>query len=237
MWKRSSSSLKMPSPIITFKNVFDFMDTKALSRAGKQKDVYLLAEGLIDGKVVATCKRSPSRKPMKIRLRMDNDSVSLMSDGSDIAVVVAEIVDHNGIVNRLNNFAVRFSVEGEGLLLEDESIGVNPVRANWGSAPILLRTTIRPGKIRIKAEIFGDGVNAIEPGELEVESVQPSMKFIYKPSELISMKVASKDVTNTKIPEGSDVQMMKKEILRLQKIISEKDLEDVEIQQEKFGEK
>ena len=63
------------------------------------------------------------------------------------------------------------------------------------------------------------------------------MKFIYKPSELISMKVASKDVTNTKIPEGSDVQMMKKEILRLQKIISEKDLEDVEIQQEKFGEK
>ena len=237
VWKRSSSSLKMPSPIITFKNVFDFMDTKALSRAGKQKDVYLLAEGLIDGKVVATYKRSPSRKPMKIRLRMDNDGVPLISDGSDIAVVVAEIVDHNGIVNRLNNFAVRFSIEGEGLLLEDESIGVNPVRANWGSAPILLRTTIRPGKIRIKAEIFGDGVNAIEPGELEVESVQPSMKFIYKPSELISMKVASKDVTNTKIPEGSDVQMMKKEILRLQKIISEKDLEDVEIQQEKFGEK
>ena len=236
-WKRSSSSLKMPSPIITFKNVFDFMDTKALSRAGKQKEVYLLAEGLIGGKVVATHKRVPSRKPVRVGLRIDNDGVPLLSDGSDIVVVIAEIVDRDGVVKRLNNFEDRFSVEGEGVLLEDESVGINPVRANWGSAPILLRTTTRPGKIKIKAEIFGNGVNAIEPGELEIESVQPSMKFIYKSSELMPVKHPVKGMPNAGRPESSDVQMLRKEISRLQKIISEKELKEVEMQQEKFGEK
>ena len=140
-------------------------------------------------------------------------------------------------MKRLNNFEVRFSVEGEGVLLEDESVGINPVRANWGSAPILLRTTTRPGKIKIKAEIFGNGVNAIEPGELEIESVQPSMKFIYKSSELMPVKHPVKGMPNAGRPESSDVQMLRKEISRLQKIISEKELKEVEMQQEKFGEK
>ena len=53
----------MPHPVITFENVYDFMKDKALSRQGKQADVYLLAEGLIDGKVVATHKVAPARRP------------------------------------------------------------------------------------------------------------------------------------------------------------------------------
>ena len=44
------------------------MADKALTRSGKPDDVYLLAEGLVDGKVVATHKVQPARRPEKIVL-------------------------------------------------------------------------------------------------------------------------------------------------------------------------
>ena len=53
-YKKDKNRPGMPSPVITFPDVYDFMVDKAFSRTQKQDDVYLLAEGLIDGKVVAT---------------------------------------------------------------------------------------------------------------------------------------------------------------------------------------
>ncbi|WP_342981502.1 glycoside hydrolase family 2 protein, partial [Parabacteroides merdae] len=52
-YKKDKNRPGMPSPVITFPDVYDFMVDKAFSRTQKQDDVYLLAEGLIDGKVVA----------------------------------------------------------------------------------------------------------------------------------------------------------------------------------------
>lgn len=41
----------MPSPVITFKDIYDFMIDKNMSmRKKKQDEVFLLAEGIIDGK-------------------------------------------------------------------------------------------------------------------------------------------------------------------------------------------
>ena len=45
--KRPKTTKGMPSPVITFKDVYDFMIDKKLSRANKQDDVFLRAEGLI----------------------------------------------------------------------------------------------------------------------------------------------------------------------------------------------
>ena len=56
----------MPSPIITFPNVSHFMEWKAMARSQKQEDAYLLAEGLIGGKVVATHKRYPAGQADRI---------------------------------------------------------------------------------------------------------------------------------------------------------------------------
>lgn len=50
-YKKDKNRPGMPSPVITFPDVYDFMVDKAFSRTQKQDDVYLLAEGLIDGKV------------------------------------------------------------------------------------------------------------------------------------------------------------------------------------------
>ena len=58
-YKKDKNRPGMPSPVITFPDVYDFMVDKAFSRTQKQDDVYLLAEGLIDGKVVATHKVVP----------------------------------------------------------------------------------------------------------------------------------------------------------------------------------
>ena len=72
-YKKDKNRPGMPSPVITFPDVYDFMVDKAFSRTQKQDDVYLLAEGLIDGKVVATHKVVPARRPEKILLWMDNE--------------------------------------------------------------------------------------------------------------------------------------------------------------------
>lgn len=98
-YKKDKNRPGMPSPVITFPDVYDFMVDKALSRAKKQDDVYLLAEGLIDGKVVATHKVVPARRPEKILLWVDNEGTDLKADGSDFVTVVAPLRIRMGTSN------------------------------------------------------------------------------------------------------------------------------------------
>lgn len=121
----------MPSPIITFKDAFHFMELKALARSGKRKEAYILAEGLVNGKIVVTNKKYPSWRPVSLRLRVDDDGLPLHADGSDVVTLIAEIVDEEGTVKRLNNTSVRFTVTGEATLLGDCDIACNPVPAHW----------------------------------------------------------------------------------------------------------
>ena len=51
----------------------------------------MVAEGIIDGKVVCTQKKMPSRRSTKLRLYIDTPKVNLVADGSDFIVVVAEV--------------------------------------------------------------------------------------------------------------------------------------------------
>lgn len=137
-YKKDKNRPGMPSPVITFPDVYDFMVDKAFSRTQKQDDVYLLAEGLIDGKVVATHKVVPARRPEKILLWMDNEGTDLKADGSDFVTVVAAVADKNGNIKRLNNYNIRFSIEGEGRLLGGPGVLANPVPVKWGTAPVLV---------------------------------------------------------------------------------------------------
>lgn len=235
VYHRSSDNHRMPGPIITFEDAFHFMDLKNLARKGKQADVYMLAEGLIGGKVVATCKRVPSWRPVSLRIHIDDNGLPLKADGSDVVTVIAEVVDKNGTVKRLNNASVRFTVIGEATLLGDCSIACNPVRADWGSAPALIRATTRPGIIKIRAEILGEGVHAVAPCELEYESVEPEERFIYNPED-VSRKVEVKNTTDLMI-DGEKIKSLKEEVMQLKKKLSEFELREVEKQQESFGEK
>lgn len=113
----------------------------------------------------------PSRRSTKIRLYADEMGKQLVADGSDFIVVVAEITDDNGNVRRLAREQVSFSVEGEGSVIGDASIGANPRLVEWGSAPCLIRSTHHAGKIRIIARPAYEGVHAPSADTLEIESI------------------------------------------------------------------
>ena len=237
LYKRSSSDLKMPSPIITFKDAFEFMELKSLSRKGKQADVYLLAEGLINGKVVASFKREPSRRPAKIRLRVDDSGYPLQADGSDVVVVVAELVDANGVVKRLSNGSIRFSITGAGQLLANDVTDTNPAQLNWGSAPVLIQSTDQAGTIKITAEYAKAGVHAIETGEIEFASQPVKEPMIYDAALLrASYNQAKINRSINNQPVNSDAASLQKEVEKLQKKISEYELREVERDQDDFGE-
>lgn len=163
----------MPSPVITFQGVFDVMKDKALARAGKHADSYLLAEGMMEGKVVATHQVFPARRPSRLLLWVDDEGVPLKADGSDMVVVVAAVADEQGRIKRLNNGEVQFEIEGPATLVADSETFTNPAPVRWGTAPVLVRAGLQPGKIKIRASVPWKGKHTPEPVELVLIS-QPA---------------------------------------------------------------
>ena len=103
-------------------------------KEGRQKEVFLLAEGLINGKVVATHKVCPARRPSKLLLWIDNENTELKADGSDFVTVIAAIADKNGNIKRLNNYYVKFHIEGEGRILGGANVLANPASRKMGNS-------------------------------------------------------------------------------------------------------
>lgn len=232
-YKKDKNRPGMPSPVITFPDVYDFMVDKAFSRTQKQDDVYLLAEGLIDGKVVATHKVVPARRPEKILLWMDNEGTDLKADGSDFVTVVAAVADKNGNIKRLNNYNIRFSIEGEGRLLGGPGVLANPVPVKWGTAPVLVQSTLKPGKIRITASVLFEGSQMPISGELEFESKPSVFPLVYDAADAARIPLGSASAgQNTASKTDAD-----REVERLRKELNTLKLKEVERQQSEFGEK
>ena len=169
-----------PCAPVVFKDFWNFW--KAREYSYKQRNwqrVSLLAEGIKDGKVVCSEKKMPSRRSTKIRLYADEMGKKLTADGSDFLVVVAEITDDNGNVKRLAKDNIEFSVEGEGRIIGDESILANPRVVEWGSAPVLIQATDKPGKITIHARSAFGGVYAPAEATLTIESVPAALPKCY----------------------------------------------------------
>lgn len=232
-YKKDKNRPGMPSPVITFPDVYDFMVDKAFSRTQKQDDVYLLAEGLIDGKVVATHKVVPARRPEKILLWMDNEGTDLKADGSDFVTVVAAVADKNGNIKRLNNYNICFSIEGEGRLLGGPGVLANPVPVKWGTAPVLVQSTLKPGKIRITANVLFEGSQMPISGELEFESKPSVFPLVYDAADAARIPLGSASAgqnTASKTDAEREVERLRKELNTLK-------LKEVERQQSEFGEK
>lgn len=232
-YKKDKNRPGMPSPVITFPDVYDFMVDKAFSRTQKQDDVYLLAEGLIDGKVVAIHKVVPARRPEKILLWMDNEGTDLKADGSDFVTVVAAVADKNGNIKRLNNYNIRFSIEGEGRLLGGPGVLANPVPVKWGTAPVLVQSTLKPGKIRITASVLFEGSQMPISGELEFESKPSVFPLVYDAADAARIPLGSASAgqnTASKTDAEREVERLRKELNTLK-------LKEVERQQSEFGEK
>lgn len=181
-----------PCAPVIFKDFWNFW--KAREYSYKQRNwqrVSLLAEGIKDGKVVTTQKKMPSRRSTKIRLYADRMGKELTADGSDFIVVVAEITDDNGNVKRLAKDNITFTVEGEGHIIGDASIFANPRAVEWGSAPVLIQSTNKPGKITITASASFSGVHAPTTDTITIESVPALMPACYTEKPSYDVKTAT----------------------------------------------
>lgn len=215
---------QIPYAPVIFENVYDFWEMRDVSYKRKKPElVSFLAEGIIGGKVVCNEKKMPSRRSTKIRLTLDSKGHSLVADGSDFIIVIAEITDDNGNVRRLAKDNIVFTVEGEGEIIGDQTIGANPRAVEWGSAPVLIRATTKPGKIKVKAHVQFEGTHAPTAAEIEFESIPAEFSFNFIEQQA-GIKTGS--VINNKSKSTQFTDEQKKKLL-----------DEVEKQQTEFGEK
>lgn len=229
VYKKEKTNEGMPSPVITFKDVWDVMYDKQLARARKHADSYLLAEGLVDGKVVATHKVMPARRPSQIKLWADNESIQTTADGSDLITVVAAITDDNGNIKRLNNYHIKFEIEGPGELVASEETFTNPRAVQWGTAPILVRAKAQEGSIKIKASVVPSGIHTPVSAELVIPTAKAAHPFIADKNELNLLLNGSGKRENHPSANQADEEMRKQ-----QQEQSRMKLKEVEQQQSDF---
>ena len=208
--------------LVIFKDAWDFFEARNHSYTQKSwQSVKMVAEGIINGKVVCKEEKMPSRRSTKLRLYVDDMGHPLVADGSDFVVVVCEVTDDLGHVRRLAKENIRFTVEGEGDIIGDASINANPRAVEWGSAPVLIRSTKKAGKIKIKAEVQFPGTHAPTPAELEIESIPYDLPMCFNPSETSQSSISSES-RQTRRSTLSDAEKAKL-------------LQEVEAQQADFG--
>ena len=217
----------MPNAPVVFENVWDFWEARGYSYVQKNwQKVNLVAEGIRNGEVVCTTKKMPSRRSTKLQLRVDYQNSPLVADGSDFIVVVAEVTDDSGNVRRLAKENVVFTVEGEGEIIGDATIGANPRAVEFGSAPVLIRSTRKAGKIKVKARVQYEGTHAPTPAEIEFESVPSLLPACF------TEQTRQTDAAST--AKGQSASSEKKILSEDEK---QKLLIEVERQQTEFGEK
>lgn len=229
VYKKEKTNEGMPSPVITFKDVWDVMYDKQLARARKHADSYLLAEGLVDGKVVATHKVMPARRPSQIKLWADNEGMQTTADGSDLITVVAAITDDNGNIKRLNNCHIKFEIEGPGELVASEETFTNPRAVQWGTAPILVRAKAQEGSIKIKASVVPSGIHTPVSAELVLPTAKTAHPFIADKNELNLLLNGPGKRENQSSANQADEEMRKQ-----QQEQSRMKLKEVEQQQSDF---
>ena len=208
--------------LVVFRDAWDFFEARNHSYTQKSwQSVKMVAEGIMNGKVVCKEEKMPSRRSTKLRLYVDEMGKKLVADGSDFVVVVCEVTDDLGHVRRMAKENIRFTVEGEGEIIGDASINANPRAVEWGSAPVLIRSTKKAGKIKVKAEVQFPGVHAPTPAELEIESIPYDVPMCFKASEVNQTKISRRTSTSNS-SQLSDTEKAKM-------------LQEVEAQQADFG--
>ncbi len=126
-----------------------------------------------------------------------------------------------------------FHVEGEGRLLGDASILANPAPVKWGTAPVLIQSTLKPGKIKVIASVLFEGSQMPTSDVLELESVLTEHPLLYSEKEAVLISSASATgLGGTTVKSAAELEQE-----RLQKEQNMQKLKEVEQQQEDFGEK
>lgn len=231
IYKKDKNRKGMPSPVITFKNVWDVMHDKALDRANRGDESYLLAEGYVDGKLVATHKVTPSRRPSRLQLTLDNEGVNLHADGSDMVTLVASMTDDKGSVKRLNNAHIKFEIEGPGEIVGDNATFTNPRAVEWGTAPVIIKAGTTPGVIRVRAHLTLEGIHTPKEAEIEIPVYPAEYPLVADRDELKQLSAKRGTERQKTTAKESDCE---KRVKELQEQLSKLKLKEVARQQGDF---
>lgn len=214
-------------PPIIFKKAYNFVDIRALHRAGKPEKCSIVAEGFINGKVVVRTKNMPSKRNEKLVLTIDS-GLPPQANGSDIITVIASITDKDGYIKRLSRETVIFEIEGEGEIIGSQEIEANPSVTRWGTAPVLIRTTNRPGKITIKARLLYPGIQIHPQACIDITTLPADREAIYTEMRPLSYTGLFKNINVEEIDRKEIERLSKEEQSRF------KEMKQVEQQQKHF---
>ena len=116
-------------------------------------------------------------EPVGIRLRADRTTIT--SNGTDLAYIVAELVDAEGQVVQTDDRKVSFSCTGEGILLASGNAAPDDMESFRSASPMLfggkalaiLKSTGKPGEITltVSCDGFNDATLNVKTTETEPE--------------------------------------------------------------------
>ncbi|MEG0085591.1 MAG: glycoside hydrolase family 2 TIM barrel-domain containing protein [Niameybacter sp.] len=162
-----ADDLAVKHPPFTFKNI--------RTRCKQRERSIIKVEALVGGEVVATQVRKSPGVQRSLQLEADFMDIPLRADGSDLVMVYCKVVDDVGNVVPMtaDKYPIRFSVEGEGEIVGDDSIGANPICPEGGIAAVFVRATTTAGTIKVKAQMHWkqNAPSGVKPAELVFESV------------------------------------------------------------------
>jgi beta-galactosidase len=96
------------------------------------------------------------------------DHSELIADGGDMTRILIQAMDNNNQILSQANFIVELSLTGAGVL-----VGENPLVLEAGQAAVYVRTTRRPGSIKVKAIS-----RHLQTGKVEIVSVPLNEKIV-----------------------------------------------------------
>ena len=116
----------------------------------------LTAHGLSNEQMVSTDTKKTPEAPYKILLEFDTDGRNFITDGSDILVAYAKVVDKNGTIIKDAKKNITFNIKGNASIIGDgKEIEANPFPTEYGVAPALIKANTKPGKITLIASCKG----------------------------------------------------------------------------------
>ena len=124
--------------------------------------------GVVNGKEMEIKTLRTAGEPASIQLRADRSQ--LIANGQDLSFVTVEICDKNGLLQPNADTQLHFSIEGQGVIvgvdnarLTDTDCYTSSKRKAWkGRALVVIKSTVKQGKIKLKVSADNIAENIIE---------------------------------------------------------------------------
>ncbi|HEY4287805.1 MAG TPA: glycoside hydrolase family 2 TIM barrel-domain containing protein [Puia sp.] len=223
--KPDTSMRNIPRPPIIFKNVFDYheISSKWRNKSGK---IEMIAEGIINGKVVCREVKKYAERTTGIKLFVDTLGEALVADGSDFVPVRATIVDNKGVTKVLASEDIHFEISGNGELIGGDMNSINPMKTQFGTATILVRAGVKAGEIKIKAT-----ANGLKGDEITITSLPSPLQLNYSDttSRRNIIPVRNEETNGQQeVLSGTEMEKLKEENTRLRQELISKEQEIME---------